>query len=209
MNLTIFGATGRTGIELVTQALAMGHHVTAYVRNPAKLTITDEKLSVVEGSLEETDKINTAVSGADAVISALGPSGNKPGKPLTDGMNQIIEAMKAQNVKRLIVSTGAGVADPEDKPQLIGRFFSLALGLFAKHVLADSESMAEVIRNSGLDWTLARTPRLTDKPGTGQIKVGYAGKGPGTQLSRADFAGFILAQIDDDTWLRKSPMVSN
>jgi hypothetical protein len=60
-----------------------------------------------------------------------------------------------------------------------------------------------------LDWTLARAPRLNDKPGTGQIKVGYAGQGPGTQLARADFARFMLDQVASDAWLRKAPMLSN
>jgi hypothetical protein len=117
--------------------------------------------------------------------------------------------MKKAGVSRLIAATGAGVADPNDKPQLIGRLFGLALRLFAKHVLADSQGMVAAIRSSDLDWTLARAPRLNDSPGTGQIKVGYAGQGPGTQLSRADFAKFMLAQGESDEWLRKVPMLSN
>ncbi|MBK8129266.1 MAG: NAD(P)H-binding protein [bacterium] len=107
------------------------------------------------------------------------------------------------------MATGAGVADPNDKPQMIGRFFGLALRLFAKHILADSQSMVAVVRKSNLDWALARAPRLNDNPGAGRLKVGYAGQGPGTQLSRADFARFMLEQLHDDTWLRKAPMVSN
>jgi hypothetical protein len=117
--------------------------------------------------------------------------------------------MEQNNVQRLIVATGAGVADPNDKPQLIGRLFGLALRLFAKHVLADSQGMVSIIQNSNLNWTLTRAPRLNDKPGTGQIKVGYAGQGPGTQLSRADFAQFMLEQIRDDTWSRRAPMLSS
>lgn len=209
MNVTIFGSTGGTGKELVKQALAAGHHVTAYVRDPAKLTTAGKGLTVVQGTLEEAKKINEAVAGADVVLSALGPTSNNPGKPLTAGMAHIVAAMEEQNVKRLIAATGAGVSDPNDKPQLIGKFFGLALRLFAKNVLADSQGMVAVVRESDLNWTLARAPRLNDKPGTGQIKVGYAGKGPGTQLSRADFAQFILEQISDETWSRKAPMVSN
>lgn len=209
MKVTVFGSTGGTGKELVNQALAAGHDVTVYVRNPAKLSVTHDKLRVVQGNLDEPDKIGEAIAGAEAVLSALGPTSNKPGKPLTEGMRHIVTAMEKHKVQRLIVATGAGVADPNDKPQLIGRLFGLALRLFAKHVLADSQSMVAVVRNSDLKWILTRGPRLNDKPGTGQIKVGYAGQGPGTQLSRADFAQFMLEQIHDDTWLRKAPMVSN
>jgi len=209
MKLTVFGSTGGTGKELVKRALSAGHDVTAYVRNPAKLSITHDRLMVVQGSLDEYDKICEAVANADVVLSALGPIGNMPGQPLTEGMRHIVSAMEQQNVSRLIAATGAGVADPNDKPQLIGWLFGVALRVFAKHVLADSQGMVSIIRNSDLNWTLARAPRLNDKPGTGHMKVGYAGQGPGTQLSRADFAQFMLEQVEDNTWSRKAPMLSN
>lgn len=209
MKITIFGSTGGTGKELVNQALAAGHEVTVYVRNPAKLTGLQDRVTVVQGNLEDRGAIGEAVAGAEAVISALGPTNNKPGNPLTAGMDHIVTAMENHHVQRLIVATGAGVADPNDKPQMIGRFFGLALRLFAKHILADSQGMVAVVRKSNLDWTLARAPRLNDNPGAGRLKVGYAGQGPGTQLSRADFARFMLEQLHDDTWLRKAPMVSN
>jgi putative NADH-flavin reductase len=209
MKLTIFGATGGTGQELVRLALAEGHDVVAYVRTPAKLTVTHERLRVVQGEMSEAAKIRQAVAGADAVLSALGPTSNKPERPLTEGMQHIVASMKEEGVRRLIVATGAGVADPQDKPQLVGRLFGLALRLFARHVLADSQGMVAAVRGSGLDWTLARAPRLQDKPGTGKIKVGYAGKGIGTQLARADFARFMLDQAASDVWLGKAPMLSN
>ncbi|MFO7682413.1 MAG: SDR family oxidoreductase [Chloroflexota bacterium] len=209
MKLTIFGATGGTGQELVRQALAAGHEVVAYVRTPAKLTLTDQRLRVVQGEMNEGAKISQAIAGADAVLSALGPTSNKPERPLTQGMQHIVASMKEEGVRRLIVATGAGVADPQDKPQLVGRLFGLALRLFARNVLADSQGMVAAVRGSGLDWTLARAPRLQDKPGTGKIKVGYAGKGIGSQLARADFARFMLDQVASDVWVGKAPMLSN
>ncbi|MEZ4618278.1 MAG: SDR family oxidoreductase [Caldilineaceae bacterium] len=209
MNVTIFGSTGGTGKELVKQALATGYDVTVYVRNPDRLSVTNDRLKVIQGNLDEPDKIEEAIAGTDVVLSALGPTSNKPGKPVTKGMGHIVAAMEKQNVARLIVATGAGVADPNDKPQLIGQLFGLALRLFARHVLADSQAMVAIVRNSNLKWIVVRAPRLIDKSGTGQTKVGYAGQGPGTQLSRADFARFMLEQINDDTWLHKAPMLSN
>lgn len=209
MKLTIFGATGGTGKSLVEQALAGGHDVTVYVRNPAKVAQSHERLTIVQGEMNEPEKILQAVQGADAVLSGLGPTSNTPERPLTAGMTHIISAMKQANCNRLIAATGAGVADPNDKPQLIGRLFGLALRIFAKHVLADSQGMVAAIRSSDLEWTLARAPRLNDNPPTGNLKIGYAGQGPGTQLSRADFAKFMLDQLNSDEWLRKAPMLSN
>lgn len=209
MKLTIFGATGGTGKEVVKQALARGHDVTVYVRTPSKVATQHERLTIVQGEMNEPTKIRQAIAGADAVISALGPTSNTPERPLTEGMQHIVAAMQAEGVDRLIAATGAGVADPNDKPQLVGQIFGLALRVFAKHVLADSTGMVEAIRSSNLNWTLARAPRLQDKPGTEQIKVGYAGQGPGTQLARADFAHFMLDQLQSDQWVQKAPMLSN
>ena len=209
MKLTVFGATGGAGQEVVKQALAGGHAVTAYVRTPSKLTIQNDALTVVQGDLDDETKLREAIAGADAVISALGPTSNTPERPLTAGMQNIVAAMDAEGVSRLIAATGAGVADPNDTPGLIHKAIGLALRVSAKHVLEDSLGMVEVIRTSDLEWTLARAPRLNDKPATGQIKVGYVGKGPGTQLSRADFARFMLDQLESDEWVRKAPMLSN
>ncbi|MAT99003.1 MAG: NmrA family transcriptional regulator [Anaerolineaceae bacterium] len=209
MKLTIFGATGGTGQELVKQALADGHVVTVYVRNPDKVTQEMPQLTVIQGNMNEPENIEQAIAGADAILSALGPTNNTPERPLTTGMAHIVTAMKKNGVNRLIAATGAGVADPRDKPQLKGLLFGLALRLFARHVLADSQGMVAAVRNSGLDWTLARAPRLNDDPGSGQIKVGYAGQGPGTQLARTDFARFMLDQLESDEWRQKAPMLSN
>jgi putative NADH-flavin reductase len=209
MKVTVFGATGGTGKEVVKQGLAAGHTITAYARNPTKLDVSHERLKVIQGEMSEGDKISQALAGADAIISALGPTSNKPERPLTEGMQRIVATMKEQGVERIIVATGAGVADPQDKPQLIGRLFGLALRIFARHVLADSMGMVTAVRDSDLNWTLARAPRLTDTAGGGQIKVGYAGQGPGTQLARADYARFMLEQLETAVWSRKAPMLSN
>ncbi|MBK7896374.1 MAG: SDR family oxidoreductase [Candidatus Promineifilaceae bacterium] len=209
MKLTIFGATGGTGQELVQQALAAGHNVTVYVRNPAKMKQPHPRLAIVQGEMHEAEKIEQALAEAEAVISALGPTSNTPERPLTTGMAHIVAAMHKTGVRRLIAATGAGVADPHDRPQLVGRLFGLALRLFARHVLADSQGMVTAVRGSNLAWTLARAPRLHDKPGTGQLKVGYAGQGPGTQLARADFARFMLDQLHSEEWVNKAPMLSN
>lgn len=209
MRLTVFGATGGTGREIIKQALEAGHEVVAYVRNPAKLSQTAERLTVVQGEMNQPEKIRKAVAGADAVISALGPVNNKPERPLTAGMQNIINAMQRENVNRLIATTGAGVEAPEDKPPLVGKVIGMALRLFAKNVLLDSQGMVDAVQNSDLDWTVIRAPRLTDGPKTERVKVGYAGQGPGTMLTRADYAYFIISQLDDGTWSKKLPMVSN
>ena len=110
MKLTIFGATGRTGRLLVEQALAAGHDVTAFVRDASAVKWDEPNLRVLEGELEDTARIAEAVAGAEAVISVLGPSQNKPDYAISRGTGRIIAAMKEHGVRRLIVSAGAGVS---------------------------------------------------------------------------------------------------
>src|SRR4051812_30828681 len=109
MKLTVFGATGGVGREGVTQALYAGHDVRVYVRNPGKLELTHPSLTVITGGLTDRAAVQHAVSGADAVISALGPSLDRKatGMPLVDGTRTILDAMRAEGVDRYI-----GMATP-------------------------------------------------------------------------------------------------
>ncbi len=209
MKLTVFGATGKTGKEVVKQALNEGHQVTAYVRTVSKIDSQHERLEVVQGELSELEKVRVAVQGADAVISALGPINNKPVTPLTEGMQVIVIAMKQENVKRIVLATGAGVADPNDEPKFINHIISTVLKLMAGNVLKDSRGMVDTIKSSELEWVIVRVPRLTENPATGNIKAGYVGKGVGMQLTRADFAAFMLEQTQADSWLRQAPAISS
>src|SRR3954449_1749705 len=118
MNLTVFGATGGVGREVVSQALDRGDHVTAYVRNPAKLAITHPALTVVAGELTDHEAVQRAVQGADAVISALGPSLDRKatGMPLVDGTRTIVDAMQADGVRRYIGMATPSLHDPREHP---------------------------------------------------------------------------------------------
>jgi len=118
MKLTIFGATGATGRQLVEQALAAGNQVVAYARNPSKISTSHEHLVIVQGELTDTAAIEFAVCGADAVISVLGP---RPGEdsqssPLTRGTVNILAAMQKPNMRRLIITSTPSASDPNDLP---------------------------------------------------------------------------------------------
>jgi putative NADH-flavin reductase len=209
MNLTIFGAGGRTGQHLVRQALAAGHDVTAFVHSAGKFETDQGRITEVAGDVREPTKVADAIEGADAVISVLGPSGNQEAYAISTGMRNIIDAMNRHDVERLVVSVGAGVGDPKDEPRLIDKAITLLLKLTSRHVYEDMKQVAEIVRTSDLDWTMARAPRLTDEAGGQEIRVGYLGGDVGTQLSRQDFALFILQQVDDDTYVHAAPVISN
>lgn len=209
MKLTIFGATGRTGVHLVQQALAAGHEVTAFVRSPEKMTIQHDELRVVQGDVFDAAQVATAVAGADAVLSGLGPVKGGPDNVMAVSARNIVAGMQQHGVRRLIWSTGAGVADPQDRPTLINKLIGILLKLFSGSVLEDSLRGVEVIKQSDLDWTIVRGPMLTDGAHTGNYKATYVGPEMNRTLARANFADFMLSQVDDDAWLRKMPAVSD
>jgi putative NADH-flavin reductase len=202
---------------VVRKALEQGHAVTVLARHPARLALPEIEahpdwkacLHVIQGDVRDAETVAQAVAGAEAVISALAPD-PKAGKDiLTLGAGNIVAAMQAYGVRRLIFTTGAGVSDPNDRPKLFNRLMSALLKRLAADVLADSIGGVEQVRRSRLDWTLVRLPMLTDAPGTGRVRSGYVGIDTGPRISRADVADFLLAQIEDRRFVGKAPVISN
>jgi putative NADH-flavin reductase len=202
MRLTVFGATGGTGIELVRQALEEGNDVTAVVRDPARLAVpVHDRLRVVTAAATDPVAIAPAVEGADAVLSSLGHRGGGPTTICEDGTRAIIEAMGKEGVRRLLVVSAAGlVADRGD-------------GLFVRHVVkpmilqpllrngfADKRRCEDEVRASDLDWTIVRPPQLTDKEATGRYRMAtdISLRG-GRTISRADLAAGLLGLLADDS----------
>jgi putative NADH-flavin reductase len=217
MKIIVFGATGRTGLPLVTQALAAGHDVTAFVRNPNNIQISHAKLRIVQGDLEDATMIEAAIAGQHAVLSALGPIPNGPKDVMRVAFTNIVAAMRNTGVKRLISLTGAGVAQPGDQPKLINKFISLMLNLVSKDTIIDSSEHARLVRDSGLDWTIVRVPMLTDAPANNSanspakpnVRVGMVGINDGMRIARTDVAAFMLKVLEDGSHVRQAPVISS
>ena len=206
--VAIFGASGRTGRQLVRQAIDRGHRVKAFARTPARIDVEHDRLEIVQGDVQDPAAVERAVAGADAVISALGPTENTPDRQVTKGTRHIVEAMHRHGVHRLVITGGAGVGDPNDRPTVVNRLIGVLLRLVARNVYEDMRGAVEVVRSSNLDWTVVRLPRLTDDPATGTVRSGYLGGDVGMRIGRADAASFILDQLDADRDLRAAPVIS-
>ena len=208
MKIVVFGASRGVGLKVVEQALEAGHTVTAFVRTPSKFTVQHPNLTVCQGDSLDAAAVEKAIAGQDAVISALGPTRPPvPGMMETSARN-IVAAMKKHGVRRLVSTTGAGVRQPEDKPQLADHLIGFLLNLLAKSVVLDSAANVKVIQSSDLDWTVVRFPRLLDGDHTGKYRFGYVSKDSSTQLSRADAAASVLKELTEKRWVRKLPLVS-
>ena len=122
--------------------------------------------------------------------------------------HHLVDAMRNHNVDRLVTLVGAGVKSEGD-PSSLGRSFMLTLmKLMVGDMLEDAQAHADYIRETDLDWTVVRPPRLTDGEHTGETEAGYMKLGPGSTISRADLADFMLDQVASDEWVRQSPMVT-
>jgi uncharacterized protein YbjT (DUF2867 family) len=213
MKLAIFGATGPSGKLLVHKALSAGHAVTVYARNPSKLSGL-AGVTVVQGELTESDAIARAVGGQDAVLSLLGPTRRSTGTPVADGTRLIVKAMQAAGVKRLIATATPSAADPLDGSALSFRLVVAGIKAFAGSAYTEIVTTAQVVRDSGLDWTLVRLPMLSNAPASKPAAAGYLGD-PRiklfslSSLSRETLTDFMLAQLTDRTWLHKAPVLSN
>jgi putative NADH-flavin reductase len=212
VKLTIFGGTGEAGRQLIEQALAEGDEIVAFARNPSRLALHHEHLTVVQGDLNDKAGIERAVNGADAVISLLGP---RPGedsksKPLTQGTRNIIAAMKRFSVRRLIIVSTPSASVPNDLPDLKFKILVSIIKITMRPAYEEIINVARVVRGSDLDWTIVRVSTLSNKPESGKVRVGYLGRGEvGVQLSRADMARFILDELKNRKYIRQMPAISN
>ena len=208
MKIVVFGASRGVGLQVVKQALERGHLVTAFVRSPDTFEVNHGNLRVCQGNSMDETTVDNAVTGHEAVISALGPTHPPVAHMMETSAKNIVAGMKTHGVRRLISTTGAGVRQPEDQPQWIDHLIGFLLYLVAKDVVRDSAENVRVIQASDLDWTVVRFPRLTDGEHTGNYRVGFVSKTSSTQISRADAADFVLQELTEQKWLRKLPLVS-
>jgi putative NADH-flavin reductase len=195
MKLFVIGATGRTGHEIVRQALARGHHVTAFVRSPKSITLKNERLSVLKGNVTDESQLFEAMQNHDAVISTLGPRDVfKPSSLLNDSALAASRAMQRSGVNRIVVLSAAA-----HFPGIPNRIASFVL----RNHMRDSLAMENVVQANGLDWTIARPPRLTQEDSLNyRSREGGAPK-MGFTLSRKAVAAFMLDAIEQKKHLHK------
>jgi len=207
MKLAVFGATGKTGLEIVKQALNQGHIVTAFVRDAARLTIEDEHLTFVTGDVYDPVSVAQAIQEQGAVICALGTgSSMKKTTVRTTGTTNIIKGMQEHNVNRLMVVTAMGVGESWDTLSLVNKFFFATL---LKSSREDHESQEVAVKESGLDWTIVRPSGLTDTPRTGVYDVGENILAKTSKIARADVADLIIKEVEQNALINKAVTITN
>ena len=206
----VIGASRGVGLETVKRALAAGHRVRAMARRVDRLRLDDPNLETFAGDALSRGDVRAALDGVDVVVQTLGitprPEAVVRGTTLFSRATRVlVEAMAEAGVKRLVCLTGFGAGDSRNQG---GFLYDTAFKLFLARVYDDKNIQEHLIRNSDLDWVIARPGILTDRPATGRYRVLLDPKDwRGGFITRGDVADFLVRAIDDDRYLKKAPVL--
>lgn len=203
MKVTVIGATGRIGSLVVRAAIAAGHEVTALAGHPS----SEPGVRSVVGDIRGRDVMQDALLGAEAVIAAVGPRGNRPAEAiaLEQGMENLVTVATELSLKRLVVLSGAAVDVPGDKKPVLDRLASAVVRRAARHVVEAKQREFKIVSASQLDWTALRPPIVSDGLARGyrlDLKLR-----PGARVTREDVARALVDQLSDATFIRRAPFV--
>jgi uncharacterized protein YbjT (DUF2867 family) len=204
MKLLVFGASGKTGREVVRQALARGFQVSAFVRDTGRLPLAHANLRLVTGEITDPKAVARAVSGHTGVISTLGVGTPLRHDPVViEGVRTIARASEHASVERLVYMSFIGVGESRDAAGfLLKRLATTVL----RQEVADHEIKEAAVSDAFVDWTIVRVPKLTNGRLTAAYRVGESirARSPLPMMSRADVADFLLRQLSDGAFIRKA-----
>lgn len=212
MKIAILGATGFAGRAILKEALARNHEVTILVRD-SETILPDGNYKVVRGDALNPASIDELLVGQEGAINALGIGGRGNGKPSTfisDATRILVSAMEKNNVKRLVALSNVGAGDSINfYPKWITKILLATYLRWLKPIIDDKNRMEPIIMNSDLDWTIVRCVDMVDKPAKGKIHSTFDGKGISLFITLGDMATFMVNQLTDHTFSKKTPAISN
>lgn len=205
--IAVIGGTGKSGTYLVRQALAQGFHLNVLLRKPDNLQGSNQNIEIIKGDARDYDAVHLLLRGCQAVISTLGQPKNEP--PIfRQATTHVLRAMKAHNIRRYILVTGLNVDTPFDEKSAKTTLATDWMKTNYPATTSDKQTEYKILTESEEDWTLVRLPliELTDK--RKEVKVSLTDC-PGEKISAADLAHFLIGQLSDDQYGRKSPFIAN
>ncbi len=202
MIITVFGASGQVGKQVVAQALAAGHTVRAFGRNVTDLIDADlhnEALIAIKGYVLDAADVAAAVNGADAVISVLGGSFDGLDQTRSKGMQMIVEQMTQANIQRIAALGGLGILPDES-----GHYLLDGVDYPKEYLPVGREHQAayETLKASKLSWTFVCSPNILDRPFSGQfITKAEAAPIPNHyEINAGDLANCLLTSVVANTY---------
>ena len=210
MRVLIVGASKGIGLETTRQALEAGHEVRALARSALGISLADPKLEKMSGDALKRQDVEAALIGVDVVLQTLGVGLGDLLRPVhlfSEATRVLIAAMIAQDVKRLICVTGFGAGDSRASIGLLQRLpFQIVFG----RAYEDKSLQETLIKESSLDWTIARPGVLTGGPRTRRYKIlAEASQWRNGFISRSDVADFLVREIADRAYVHKALVLVN
>jgi putative NADH-flavin reductase len=207
VKLAIFGATGKVGRALTARALERGHHVTALVRDPQKLSTAHANLRVIKGDATNASDVEAVVQGQDAVLNALGPTKTSPKDVLAQHTRVLVDAMKKHGVRRVVVVGGAGMGMPQDSKDFGTRAITWLVSRIIPDAVADKRVQYEILQKSGVEFVILRAPQIKDGPRLGKYTIGHPPMGPGAQITPPDLSDAMLEMLTSGEHLNAAPAI--
>ena len=206
MRITIFGASGRIGSKLVAEMLGRGHSVKAFVYGPSHFEAHD-RLQVMQGDIHNAKDIDKALEDTDVVMSALGSWGTQTKDILSSAMQHIVPSMKKHKLTRIISLTGADARDSSDEPDALQRATHWLFMRIAPKIMQDGEKHIDILRASDLDWTVVRSPVMTDRGKHGSPRLDFHPPRPWAKIHRADVVTAMCDLAESREHLQATPFI--
>ena len=211
MRIAVVGATGRTGMEVVSQGLSRREHVTAVVRRPDAITLRHQRLAIAQADVLAREQLVAALAGSDAVVSAVGAGTSRgPTVVYSEGIANVLGAMDAHGIGKLAVVSAAPVGPREGQPFLERRIAMPVLERLFGASYDDMRRMEALLRASDVAWISLRPPRLVKKPATGTYRVDASRPLPKARsITYPDLATALLDSLGREDLFGHAAFVAN
>jgi len=206
MKIVIFGASGKVGQLVTAELIKRGHSVTACVYGPNPFA-HNERLTVMSGDVHKLNDIEKAIFGNQVVVSALGSWGTPTKDILSSAMTHIVPTMEKHKISRLVSLTGADARDKGDTPNFLQKCTHLLFGTLQPKIMADGETHIKILRSSKLDWTVVRSPVMTNSGSYGGYKLRNILPLPWAKINRHDVALAIADLAENHEFIHQSPVI--
>lgn len=203
--IAVIGGTGKAGGYVISELVKQGYRVRALTRrsvNPSGALI-----EFVHGDARSSESVIKLIEGCNAVISTIGPTKEEP-DTCSIATGNVIQAMHNLKIERYIELAGLAIETPEDNKGFLTKLLVGIMKLGFPSIIADRQKGYRLLSQSNLEWTLVRVPMIKMSGSAGTVKTSLLDR-PGNKISATDLARFLVDQLTNDQFVRKSPFVSN
>lgn len=204
--IAIVGGTGTVGKHVAATAIEQGYSVRILARRPERIQLKSPHAITIEGNVSDEVAIRSLLAGSDAVINTFGqPMRDKPF--YSEVTMRLLETMKETGIRRYVGVTGGSLDIEGDRKSWMNRMGARLFRLLYGDFIRDRKRELSVLRESDLDWTLVRLPFVHERDVMKSVKVDQYDM-PGTKISNTHIARFLVDQVQDAAFLRKTPFIS-